>query len=64
MTLKPASTDGLYPFSAEMLRTHAADRDLESSKGTIPFPSDEPLPLDLVATLVQARIAESMAGDN
>jgi uncharacterized protein YdhG (YjbR/CyaY superfamily) len=34
-------------------------RDYDTSKGTIRFPADRPLPAALVRKLVQARLAEN-----
>lgn len=52
----------LFP-GASIVHKHAADlKNYSTSKGTIRFPSDEPLPVGLVAKLVKARIAELRRG--
>jgi uncharacterized protein YdhG (YjbR/CyaY superfamily) len=49
-----------YVMSPEVMRAHAADlEDYDTSKGTIRFPPDEPLPATLVRKLVRARVAEN-----
>ena len=49
-----------YPMSASTVETHKADlKDYETSKGTIRFQPDDPLPAALVRKLVKARIAEN-----
>jgi len=50
----------LYPMSAAMVeRFGDALEDYDTSKGTIRFQADHPLPADLVRELVLARIAEN-----
>ncbi len=52
----------LYPFGSAALRKHAtALRRYETSKGTIRFPLEEPLPVGLIRKLVRARAAEVQA---
>src|SRR5260370_42549525 len=49
-----------YPMSSKTVRDHKDDlKDYETSKGTIRFHADKPLPVALVRKLVKARIAEN-----
>lgn len=50
----------LYPMSSATIAAHKEDlRDYDTSKGTIRFRPDYPLPAALVRKLVKARIAEN-----
>lgn len=49
----------LYVMSPAVMERHADElRSYDTSKGTIRFPTNKPLPAELVRTLVEARIAE------
>jgi uncharacterized protein YdhG (YjbR/CyaY superfamily) len=49
----------LYGTSSRFIKTYAAElKPYVQSKGTIQFPSDEPLPVGLVTKIVKARVAE------
>ena len=49
-----------YPMSSSTVETHKDDlKDYDTSKGTIRFQTDHPLPAPLVRKLVRARIAEN-----
>jgi uncharacterized protein YdhG (YjbR/CyaY superfamily) len=49
-----------YPMSSTTVASHRDElRDYDTSKGTIRFPANEPLPAALVRKLVKARIAEN-----
>lgn len=52
---------GFYPTSSG---TQAFEPELsvyDSSKGTVRFPKDKPLPLDLVRKIVEFRVAENLS---
>ena len=49
-----------YPMSASTVAAHKEElKDYDTSKGTIRFQPDNPLPPSLVRKLVKARIAEN-----
>jgi uncharacterized protein YdhG (YjbR/CyaY superfamily) len=51
-----------YPLSASTIEAHKDDlASYQTSKGTIRFQADAPLPVSLVRKLVKARIAENIA---
>ncbi len=51
-----------YPMSSSTILAHKDElRDYDTSKGTIRFQADKPLPVALVRKLVRARIAENVA---
>jgi uncharacterized protein YdhG (YjbR/CyaY superfamily) len=55
-----ASHCAFYPMSSSTVEDHKEDlKDYETSKGTIRFQPDKPLPAALVRKLVKARIAEN-----
>jgi uncharacterized protein YdhG (YjbR/CyaY superfamily) len=50
-----------YPMSSSTVEAYQDElADYDTSKGTIRFPADKPLPVALVRKLVKARIAENM----
>src|SRR6266436_745944 len=51
-----------YLMSSSTVEAHKDElKDFDTSKGTIRFQADEPLPASLVRKLVKARIAENVA---
>ena len=52
---------GFYPTSSGVTAFKQELSKLEVSKGTIRFPLDEPIPLDLVKKIVKFRVKENMA---
>lgn len=53
-----------YPMSSSTVAAHGKElRGYDTSKGTIRFHSDRPLPASIVRKLVKARIAENRGGD-
>ena len=56
----PANHCALYPMSSSLVEAHKDElKDYDTSKGTIRFQPDKPLPAALVRKLVKARIAEN-----
>jgi len=53
---------GLYPVSGAVWKTFADElAPYDVDKGSIRFPIDQPLPLDLISRIVTVRVAESIA---
>ena len=51
-----------YPMSASCVEAHKGElKDYKTSKGTIQFQAEQPLPAALVRKLVKARITENRA---
>jgi uncharacterized protein YdhG (YjbR/CyaY superfamily) len=50
---------GLYPGPSGIAAFQGALSRYKSAKGSVQFPHDEPLPLDLIAEIVKFRVAES-----
>ena len=50
---------GFYPGPSGIAAFQDALSRYKSAKGSVQFPHDEPLPLDLVADVVKFRVAES-----
>jgi uncharacterized protein YdhG (YjbR/CyaY superfamily) len=51
-----------YPMSSNTVAAHRDDlKNYDTSKGSIRFPADRPLPASLVRKLVKSRIAENRA---
>lgn len=55
-----ASHCAFYPMSSSTVAAHKSElEDYETSKGTIRFRADRPLPAGIVRKLVKARMAEN-----
>ena len=53
----------LFPWSDQMLESLGDDlRRYATGRGTIRFPADEPIPLDLVRRIIAFRLEESRGG--
>lgn len=51
---------GFYPTSSGIAAFQQEIAAYESSKGAVKFPKDQPLPLDLIAKIVQYRVTENL----
>ncbi len=51
---------GFFPFPSGVEAFKKETSGLVTSKGTIQFPNDQPLPLDLVAKIVQFKVKENL----
>jgi uncharacterized protein YdhG (YjbR/CyaY superfamily) len=52
---------GLYPMSTAIEAFRPFLKEYKCSKGTIQFPLDKPLPLDLIDKIVKFRVNENLA---
>ena len=52
---------GFYPASSGIARFEEELKDYETSKGTVRFPLDKPIPYDLVRRITEFRVAENRA---
>ncbi|MBJ7331154.1 MAG: DUF1801 domain-containing protein [Solirubrobacteraceae bacterium] len=51
-----------FPMSSSAIDAHAAElQDFKTSKGTIQFVLDHPIPEDIVRAIVRARVAENLS---
>ena len=50
---------GFYPGPTGIAKFRDALKSYKSAKGSVQFPHDEPLPLDIVAAIVDFRVSES-----
>lgn len=53
---------GMYPRTSAMEASIKELSQFEGDKGTIKFPLDKPMPLDLIGRIVRFRIQENQAG--
>ena len=52
---------GFYPTPSGMAAFKDRFTGYKAAKGSVQFPNDQPLPLDLVTEIVQFRVAEQMS---
>ena len=52
---------GFYPASSGIAHFEEELKDYETSKGTVRFPLDKPIPYDLVRRITEFRVAENCA---
>jgi uncharacterized protein YdhG (YjbR/CyaY superfamily) len=52
---------GMYPFPSGVIEFQEAAKDYETSKGTVKFPHDKPIPYELVKKMVLFRLNENIA---
>ncbi|MDK2980171.1 MAG: hypothetical protein PWQ55_518 [Chloroflexota bacterium] len=52
---------GFYPSSSGIANFEQELKDYETSKGTVRFPLDKPIPYDLVRRITEFRVAENRA---
>lgn len=51
---------GFYPTSSAILAFREELKNYKSAKGTVQFPVDKPIPLDLVSEIVKFRVQENI----
>jgi uncharacterized protein YdhG (YjbR/CyaY superfamily) len=51
---------GFYPTSSGILTFKKELSAYKGSKGSVQFPIDKPLPLDLISKIVKFRVAENL----
>lgn len=52
---------GLYPVTSTVRKAFETELShYENTKGTVKFPLDQPLPLDLISKMVKFRVAENL----
>lgn len=51
---------GFYPTPSGIEKFKAELSDYESAKGSVQFPLDQPIPYDLISTIVKFRVQENL----
>jgi uncharacterized protein YdhG (YjbR/CyaY superfamily) len=54
---------GFYPTASPIIAFREKLKSYETSKGTVRFPLDKPIPVKLIAEIVKWKVSQNMAND-